>query len=205
MSCNVCSIRYLHLLLFKIVAIHAQYETFSPKKKKKKKILCNAYASYTSRLCCLDTTILAKYPCPTRVLVRPLKSIPDECSPFLFFFLKKFWVRHRHDRDTLESPKHSKTLKWERERERVGFGPTPLSFPQFSDLICVVCLFGVDQRQPNPFRHPTTLNLLLSHSAISLFAGFRFSVFWAFDSFFLCFFLLFFFFFFFWVLSILWV
>ena len=88
-----------------------------------------------------------------------------------------------------------------------------LSFPQLSDLICVVCLLGVNQTPSgnpkahflslyhfslwsklcimpswsrssttNPLQPPSTPNLLLSPSVISLYTDFGFSVFWSFRS-----------------------
>ena len=128
---------------------------------------------------------------------KTLKIYTRRVFSFFLFFWKKFGyvvdtvVTHQNLPNTAKL-KNKRERERERERERTRFGPTPLSFPQFFDLICAVCPFGVDRWQPNPLRHPTTPKLLLSHSAISLFAGFRFSVFWAFDSFFLCFFFLFF-------------
>ena len=124
-----------------------------------------------------------------------LKSVLDECpSPFFFFFFwKKIWVCHWYGRDTLEYPRHGKNF-WERERERERENMIRTNaslFPLVLWFDMCVCFLGVDWWQLNPLGPLATPKLLLSPFVVSFSVGFGLSIFWVFDSFFLCFFFIF--------------
>ena len=54
------------------------------------------------------------------------------------------WTWSRHSR-TFQPQTLQNFKKRKRNKKRTGFGPMSLSFPQFSDLICAMCLLSHNQ------------------------------------------------------------
>ena len=113
---------------------------------------------------------------------------------------------HRNVPTIAKLYKNKNKNKREREREReTWFGPSPLSFPQFSNLICVVFLLDDNQTPPPSCDSKSPSLSLYRFSLWSNLCGVpsesrsatteppsdlqrpqtSFSVFWSFDSFFL--------------------
>ena len=98
----------------------------------------------------------------TWVLVRHLKSVPEE---YPLFFFEKIWVHCGHGRDTpeLSSPRHYKTSKKEKGTKKEQDLDQCLSLSLSSLIWSVRCAFSATTKPP-----PATPKLLFSPFAISL-------------------------------------